>query len=403
MAGVSGMDPDLMGATGDRPGSHQRNKRAVIQCPHLDSLKLRDGRSAIGMHHALQPDRAWLDGAAPQERSFDTGKVGGPFAEHQRQIALPDLASHQLAAEIAGCLPGFGHEDEAGSLAVEPVDERDLAASGAFEGEQRQEMITQRIGMGRLARVGEHSGRFIDNQPLLRFVNNLEPTACRLAPMIELVQVSKSYATDGAGVHALESVDLRIEANEFAAITGPSGSGKSTLLHLIAGFDQPSTGTVEVGGVALHRANEATLTRFRRETLGIVFQFFNLLPTLTAKENVTLPLLLQGIAESEANERALDLLELVGLERRREHFPHQLSGGEMQRVAVARALVHRPKLLLADEPTGNLDSAAARIVLDLFRQIEAQSLASIIMVTHDEEVAATAPRRFQVRDGRLLE
>lgn len=219
--------------------------------------------------------------------------------------------------------------------------------------------------------------------------------------MIDLVQVSKSYATEGAEVHALDRVDLQIADKEFAAITGPSGSGKSTLLHLIAGLDRPTTGEVHVGGVALHRADEKTLTRFRRKVLGIVFQFFNLLPTMTARENVGLPLLLQGIGEKEADSRAVDLLELVGLSKRRDHFPHQLSGGEMQRVAIARALVHRPRLLLADEPTGNLDSAAARNVLDLLAEIEAQSMTSIVLVTHDENVAAAAPRRIHVRDGRI--
>jgi len=219
--------------------------------------------------------------------------------------------------------------------------------------------------------------------------------------MIDLVQVSKSYATEGAEVHALDQIDLHIGDKEFAAITGPSGSGKSTLLHLIAGLDRPTTGEVHVGEVALHQADEKTLTQFRRQVLGIVFQFFNLLPTMTARENVALPLLLQGVGESAADGRAVDLLELVGLTKRRDHFPHQLSGGEMQRVAIARALVHRPRLLLADEPTGNLDSVAARNVLDLFGEIEAQSMASIVLVTHDESVAAAAPRRIHVRDGRI--
>jgi len=202
-------------------------------------------------------------------------------------------------------------------------------------------------------------------------------------------------------VHALDQIDLHIGDKEFAAITGPSGSGKSTLLHLIAGLDRPTTGEVHVGEVALHQADEKTLTQFRRQVLGIVFQFFNLLPTMTARENVALPLLLQGVGESAADGRAVDLLELVGLTKRRDHFPHQLSGGEMQRVAIARALVHRPRLLLADEPTGNLDSVAARNVLDLFGEIEAQSMASIVLVTHDESVAAAAPRRIHVRDGRI--
>ncbi len=256
------------------------------------------------------------------------------------------------------------------------------------------------------ARMHQEARRFIDNQPTLGFVDDLEAAGWIRLPlpaMIDLAQVSKSYDTGGATVHALDRVDLHIGPREFVAITGPSGSGKSTLLHLMGGLDRPTSGEVHVAGVPLHRAGETDLTRFRREVIGVVFQFFNLLPAMTARENVALPLLLQGVRESEANGRACELLVLTGLEGRADHFPHELSGGEMQRVAVARALVHRPRLLLADEPTGNLDSVAARNVLDLFHEIEAQSLAAIVLVTHDETVAATAPRRIIVRDGQVSE
>jgi ABC-type lipoprotein export system ATPase subunit len=199
----------------------------------------------------------------------------------------------------------------------------------------------------------------------------------------------------------LRDVSLEIAPHSFCAVTGPSGCGKSTLLNLLGGLDQPTSGEITVDGLALHNAGEAELTAYRRKHLGIVFQFFNLLPAMTAVENVELPLLLRGDRTREARTRAAEMLELVGLSPRAEAFPHQMSGGEMQRAAIARALVHRPALLLADEPTGNLDSDNAARVLELFQKIASERLATLIMVTHSPEAAAAAERRIPMMDGRL--
>jgi putative ABC transport system ATP-binding protein len=197
-------------------------------------------------------------------------------------------------------------------------------------------------------------------------------------------------------------VSLEIARGEFVAVTGPSGCGKTTLMHLLAGLDTPTSGEIFVDGIALHSASDAELTEYRRRRLGLVFQFFNLLPTMNVIENVSFPLLLQGVPYAESEQRARELLELVGMSARATHFVHQLSGGEQQRTAIARGLIHNPSLLIADEPTGNLDSAAAALVLDICRQIATDQLKTLIVVTHSEEVAKTAPRRVRMRDGRVV-
>ena len=220
--------------------------------------------------------------------------------------------------------------------------------------------------------------------------------------MISLQNVNRYYQAGERSVHALEHVSLQIERHEFVAVVGPSGCGKSTLLHLIAGLDRPTAGEIVVDGLNLTTADDAALTQFRRTQLGLVFQFFNLLPTMNALENVSLPLLLQGVPIAAATGRAQELLALVGLTNRATHFLHQLSGGEQQRTAIARALVHRPSLLIADEPTGNLDTASAERVLELLRQIAQDQLATLILVTHSAEVAAAATRWIEMRDGRIV-
>ncbi len=220
--------------------------------------------------------------------------------------------------------------------------------------------------------------------------------------MISLRNVSRSYKTGERSVHALENVSLAIARHEFVAVLGPSGCGKSTLLHLIAGLDRPTAGEIIVDGLNLTTADDAALTDFRRRRLGLVFQFFNLLPTMNALENVSLPLLLQGIAPGEAAARAKELLALVGLANRASHFVHQLSGGEQQRTAIARALVHRPSLLIADEPTGNLDTHSAERVLELLEAIAREQLTTLVLVTHSAEVASAASRQIELRDGRVV-
>ena len=204
-------------------------------------------------------------------------------------------------------------------------------------------------------------------------------------------------------MHALDDVSLEITRGEFVAVTGPSGCGKTTLMHLLAGLDTPTSGEVYVDGLALHDAGDEALTDYRRRRLGLVFQFFNLLPTMNVIENVSFPLLLQGVPYAESEQRARELLELVGMSDRASHFVHQLSGGEQQRTAIARALVHRPSLLIADEPTGNLDSASAEMVMRVLGQIGNDKLATLIVVTHSAEVACAASRRIEMRDGRIVD
>ena len=222
-----------------------------------------------------------------------------------------------------------------------------------------------------------------------------------LQKMIRLSHVTRIYGENG-GVRALDDISLEIARHDFAAITGPSGCGKSTLMHLIGGLDTPSRGEVFVDELALHRASEAELTNYRRHKLGIVFQFFNLLPTMSVLENVCLPLLLQGEPLPRAQTRARELIEMMNLTKRENHFPHQLSGGELQRTAIARALIHKPSVLLADEPTGNLDSANAAQVMETLQKIASQALTTMVVVTHSEEVARIAPRKIAMRDGKII-
>ena len=217
--------------------------------------------------------------------------------------------------------------------------------------------------------------------------------------MIRLDRVTREYA---GGVLALKEVTMEIAEHEFVAVTGPSGCGKSTLMHLIGGLDTPTKGEVHVNGMALHRARDAELTEYRRRNLGIVFQFFNLLPMMTAMENVSLPLLLAGQGLKKAREMARGWLDRVGLANRCGHFPHQLSGGEMQRTAIARALIHEPAVLLADEPTGNLDTANAAQVMETLQKIASQRICTMVIVTHSEEVARLPDRMIVMRDGEIV-
>jgi len=220
--------------------------------------------------------------------------------------------------------------------------------------------------------------------------------------MVSLQNVTRIYSSGTGEVRALDGVSLELESGSFATVTGPSGCGKSTLLNLLGGLDHPTSGELRVAGVCLHNAGEVELTNYRRNTLGIVFQFFNLLPAMTVRENVELPLLLRGESSSIAARRVSEMLDLVGMSHRGSHFPHQLSGGEMQRTATARALVGRPALLLADEPTGNLDSANAAMVCETFTKIASQKIATLIIVTHSELVASLAPLRLNMLDGKIF-
>ena len=217
--------------------------------------------------------------------------------------------------------------------------------------------------------------------------------------MIQLINVHKVYRQGATEITALAGVSLEVSTGEFAVIMGPSGSGKSTLLHLIGGLDQPNRGDVLVDGRLISQLSDDQLTLFRRATVGFVFQFFNLLPTLSAVENVMLPLILDSQARSQAYSRAERILERVGLAERKSHLPEELSGGEIQRLAVARALAFNPSILLADEPTGNLDSKTGAEVLELIREVNRQQGCTVVMVTHDKEAAGFGDRVIQLKDG----
>jgi putative ABC transport system ATP-binding protein len=202
-------------------------------------------------------------------------------------------------------------------------------------------------------------------------------------------------------VHALRGVDMDIYAREIVGIVGPSGSGKSTLLGLIGGLDKATHGTIEIDGVDVTRMNEDQLTEIRNEKIGFIFQFFNLIPTLTAQENVLLPMQFARRAPRNPDKRAKELLDLLGLKDRMKHRPSELSGGQQQRVAIARALANNPPLLLADEPTGNLDTASGTVVLETLQQIREQEGTTIVIVTHDEKLAQRADRVLTLVDGAI--
>ena len=217
--------------------------------------------------------------------------------------------------------------------------------------------------------------------------------------IVQTLDVRKTYARGARQVDALRGVSLDIARGELVAIVGPSGSGKSTLLHLLGGLDRPTSGSVRLAGEPIESYSDDRLSAFRRRRLGFIFQFFNLLPTLSAEENVMLPLLLDGVSPTRVAPKARELLALMGLEKRRTHRPDQLSGGEMQRVAIARALVADPLLVLADEPTGNLDTKTGRSVLDLLRRLVKERNQALVMVTHDAKAASFADRVVALRDG----
>jgi putative ABC transport system ATP-binding protein len=217
---------------------------------------------------------------------------------------------------------------------------------------------------------------------------------------LEAHDLLKVFGEGPAAVHALRGVDVRVDDGEFVAIMGPSGSGKSTLLHILGALDRPSGGSVEIHGRRYDNLDDRALTRLRGEVFGFVFQFFNLLPTLTAAENVLLPALVAGEHPRDHAQRTDELLALVGLSGRAGHLPSELSGGEQQRVAIARALLRRPQVLLADEPTGNLDSAGGAVVLGLLRRLVDEGQTAV-MVTHDAGAAALADRVVFLRDGQI--
>jgi putative ABC transport system ATP-binding protein len=220
-----------------------------------------------------------------------------------------------------------------------------------------------------------------------------------VTPAVVAENLTRTYELDGVSVAALRGVSLEIPAGGYVALLGPSGSGKSTLMHLLGGLDRPTSGTLRIGGRDISELDAGALARLRNETIGFVFQAFHLLARTTAVDNVALPLVYRGVRAGERRQRAAAMLGRVGLSHRLDHRPNQLSGGEQQRVAIARALVTEPVVLLADEPTGNLDQTTGRAVLDLLEEINLERQVALVMVTHDREVAARARRQIEMRDG----
>lgn len=222
----------------------------------------------------------------------------------------------------------------------------------------------------------------------------------KLKSIIELRKVHKIYKTDGVPVYALKNINLKIRRGDSLSIMGPSGSGKSTLLHIIGCLDRPTHGKVFVGGRNISDLNDNELARIRRQEIGFVFQFFNLIPSFTALKNVELPMIFAKVPNRK--ERAKRLLEMVGLEKRTQHYPSQLSGGETQRVAIARALANEPEVILADEPTGNLDSKSGKVILEILKKLNKEQKLTLIVVTHEKFIATYTRQDIYLKDGEII-
>ncbi len=220
--------------------------------------------------------------------------------------------------------------------------------------------------------------------------------------LLELRNISKIYHLGGEEIRALDDVSVDIGEGEFISIIGPSGSGKSTLMHIVGCLDTPSKGTVKLDGVESQNASQTQLAQLRNKKIGFVFQFFNLLPKLNVVQNVELPMIYAGVSAKERRERALKALDAVEMGNRLKNRPSQLSGGQQQRVAIARALVNDPKIILADEPTGNLDTHTGEVILALFRRLSKEGR-TVILVTHNPEIAAVTPRRIEIRNGKIAD
>lgn len=221
--------------------------------------------------------------------------------------------------------------------------------------------------------------------------------------IIELQNVKKVYKMDGVETHALRGVDLKIRKQEFIAIMGPSGSGKSTLLHMVGALDKPSSGKIILDGVDISGLKESDLARLRGKKIGFIFQFFNLHPNLNALENVELPMIIIEKEKQERRKKAIELLKAVGIENRADHLPSQLSGGEHQRVAIARALANDPEIILADEPTGNLDTKTEAEIMKFLIELQKERQMTVAVITHENEIAKYAERIIRIVDGKIAE
>ncbi len=218
--------------------------------------------------------------------------------------------------------------------------------------------------------------------------------------ILNVNNLCKTYGKGDTAVKALDNVSFSVPKGQFVAIVGPSGSGKSTLLHILGGVDTPTSGNVFVEGTDISKLNETTLAVFRRRQIGLIYQFYNLIPILTVEENITLPILLDG---QKVNQKKLDLLvDVLGLKERLKHLPNQLSGGQQQRVSIGRALMNNPALVLADEPTGNLDSQNSKEIMELLRTVNKENNQTVIIITHDERIAMSADRVISIEDGKIV-
>jgi putative ABC transport system ATP-binding protein len=283
----------------------------------------------------------------------------------------------------------------------------DGAAADIFALAAELHALPAELGMGEVQTFlklespgGARGARAHTNGHAVPAVALAEPVPAPSAPVaVRIAGLRKSYGDGDTQVEALKGIDLEIRTGDFVAVMGPSGSGKSTLMHILGALESASAGTIEIGGVSYGDLGDREQTELRRDRIGFVFQFFNLLKTLTAEENVMLPSLLAGDRTSALSERAGELLDMVGLSERRGHLPSQMSGGEQQRVSIARALMRDPQLLLADEPTGNLDSKNSAAVLDMLGRLQAERGHTILMVTHDPVAASRAKRVVFLKDG----
>jgi len=242
---------------------------------------------------------------------------------------------------------------------------------------------------------------FYNRSQKLRYLSHAKPRS-KTQASVKVVNVEKTYRLGENEVHALKGINLEIKKGEFVAFMGPSGSGKTTLLNLIGVLDNPSKGKIYIDGIDLTKLKEKNLTNLRRGTIGFIFQFYNLIPVLSAFENVELPMLIAGVPAKEREKRTQELLKMVGLADRMHHRPDELSGGEQQRVAIVRALANKPSIVLADEPTGDLDSKTGKEVVQALRDLSNSEGATVIMVTHDPTIAGMATKVFDMRDGMII-
>ena len=405
-AGRSQMHPNLMRAASFRPGTQHGEPAIVRKAKPLLDAKPRRSRCAVGMNRPFEPNGRRRDFSQSQNRTLNYFLVPFGPAKDQGRILLTDPSPLHRGPRRAGSLRVLGNEQNAACFAVNTVHERNLPARRNFVSKQFAQSVPQCSRSARLRRMHKKTCGLVHNQKILRFIQDLELSlilgvhAASFQPtMIRLNRVTRIYSKGEDGIRALDEVSLEISFGQFAAVTGPSGCGKSTLLNLLGGLDTPDSGEIWIGDLPLHNATDAELTRYRRHDLGIVFQFYNLLPAMTVAENVELPLLLRG--ERRTRPRVTEALDFVDLAKRKNHYPHQLSGGEMQRAAIARAVAGQPKILLADEPTGNLDSGSAKRVTETLLKIASQKIATLVIVTHSEELARLATLHISLLDGKI--